>query len=887
MILQLGQTNTAADGQYEIRYMMPAGGKLKPDLIVRVDAAPVTVAPLPPPIVAPPPGTMAAPGAVAVPIRLPTAPGATVAPGVTVPPTPNSNSQLQLQLLLATPPASESALISNAPTVAMVDLGLDGVVLPVESEHLSVTAVAQPVLDRAKLAIGSLQPAQVDYVAGAAGLTSDRLQMMVDAAQLSAATASKLDEEVSYALLRTGYQDGLEGLLDAPISVVRARLEQATDLNQLSATRAPQLDTITSAVQDAAIAHAFPSTGSTLVSDSFSRALATPDVQQAYLRSFLGRDGSSADFWDAVRADPKLAPHADDLETTLRLQVLFGGFSPILTELKARRQAGSIKSHRDLARWQDGDWQTLFAKTGVPPGGPGDTPTAKTAAYAAGVAAVVRAAFPTEFLRGKAAQPIQPLSLKFLPALAAANPSLDLRQSLPDAPNWGSIAAADQPAARAEWEAFRGEARAFRNTPASTLLASTVAGNGVNPLRTTANQMLLAAADLDLENVSVDQYLAAHPTLLENVSTDQKPAIVGYLQSVQRVVRIVDRPEAVDTLLADGVDSALRIARMPRAHFVDRYQSAARGRRGGGQGVHDRVPARSDRAARADHRCAVDRRHEPVGRARRLGAQVRGSELRRRAETSPGPRRCQRLGDVAESIRRELVVRLRRLPGGVGPGGVLRRSAPHDRSGAPPKHASRQAVRAPTGSEVPAADLRQHEHADPDDRSRQRDPRDQRRRSVPDPGQHQELRQHRHLRRRATRGPAERDRRGLRRAVGPVPREPSLPIHAAVPSPARGRAHVPRPARGYVSRRLRVLRSAHADRPHARRAPRCRGPQSLGVPVPDNRATRRRATRWPRRTAIPAARARRGRRNSPQCRRCSRAPASATRTSTRCRGRFS
>ena len=173
---------------------------------------------------------------------------------------------------------------------------------------------------------------------------------------------------------------------------------------------------------------------------------------------------------------------------------LFGGFSPILAELDPP-QAGSIKSHRDLARWQDADWQSLFAKTGVPPGGPGDTPAAKTAAYATGVAAVVRAAFPTEFLRGKAAQPIQPLSLRFLPALAAANPTLDLRQSLPGAPNWGSIAGADQPAARAEWEAFRGEARAFRATPARTLLTATVAGNGVNPLRSTANQTLLAAAD--------------------------------------------------------------------------------------------------------------------------------------------------------------------------------------------------------------------------------------------------------------------------------------------------------------------------------------------------------------------------------------------------------
>ena len=199
-----------------------------------------------------------------------------------------------------------------------------------------------------------------------------------------------------YALVRSGYQDGLDGLFDAPISVVHARLEQAIEQNSISAAFEPQLDAITSAIQDAAVARAFPATGTTMISGALANSLAPSDVHQAFVRSWLGRDGSPEDFWDAVRADPRLAPHADDLETTLRLHILFGGFHPAVAELRARRQAGTIKSHRDLARWQDADWQTFLAKTGTPPGTPGDTPAAKATAHAGGLAAVVRGAFPTD-----------------------------------------------------------------------------------------------------------------------------------------------------------------------------------------------------------------------------------------------------------------------------------------------------------------------------------------------------------------------------------------------------------------------------------------------------------------------------------------------------------
>src|SRR5262249_15162802 len=154
---------------------------------------------------------------------------------------------------------------------------------------------------------------------------------------------------------------------------------------------------------------------------------------------------------------------------------------PALTELKARRQSGSVKSLRDLARWQDSDWSAFFAKTGLPPGLDGDTPEAKINNYASDIQSVLHASFPTEHLRGRAAPPAAPLGLKFMPALAAANPKLDLARPLPDTPDWGSIAPADQPAARDEWNAFQREAITFRRMPARTLLAHVREAKGANP----------------------------------------------------------------------------------------------------------------------------------------------------------------------------------------------------------------------------------------------------------------------------------------------------------------------------------------------------------------------------------------------------------------------
>src|SRR5262249_30139067 len=150
------------------------------------------------------------------------------------------------------------------------------------------------------------------------------------------------------------------------------------------------------------------------------------------------------------------------------------------------------------------DWQSFLARVGTPAGIAGATPAAKQAAYAQTLKSSARSAFPTEYLRGRAAVPFTPIRTNFITSLLAANPNLDLTRSLPDDVDWRAIPAADRSSAQDQWSAFRREASTFRRTPSRTLLNSLVTTGGANPIRSAANQFLVSATDLDLEHTTVE-----------------------------------------------------------------------------------------------------------------------------------------------------------------------------------------------------------------------------------------------------------------------------------------------------------------------------------------------------------------------------------------------
>lgn len=169
---EIGTARTDADGQYEIRYTMPAGGKVKPDLIVRAQIGPA-----------------------------------------------------------AQPTQLESPLITNAPATAHVDLGPGEGAAPRASEYRQIIERLTPILQRGGVALADLANEHADFAASSAGVVVDRVRLVRQALRLERDAAAAVPAEIFYGILRMGFQATLVELPGEPLGVQRQRLEDAIELN--------------------------------------------------------------------------------------------------------------------------------------------------------------------------------------------------------------------------------------------------------------------------------------------------------------------------------------------------------------------------------------------------------------------------------------------------------------------------------------------------------------------------------------------------------------------------------------------------------------------------------------------------------------------------------
>src|SRR5205085_6540149 len=93
--------------------------------------------------------------------------------------------------------------------------------------------------------------------------------------------------------------------------------------------------------------------------DILGTALAPPSVQQAFLTRYLTRDGTVAEFWDRLSADPTFqAPGiVDDLRLTVQLGLLTQGNVPLMRRLQDLRRRGRVHSLRDLTTIDEAGWR--------------------------------------------------------------------------------------------------------------------------------------------------------------------------------------------------------------------------------------------------------------------------------------------------------------------------------------------------------------------------------------------------------------------------------------------------------------------------------------------------------------------------------------------------
>ncbi len=534
---EIGNALTDEDGQYEIRYSMPPGTRIKPDLVVRVSAPTLML---------------------------------------DLPRTDRFTSELRsLPPAEPTPPKplAESPLLRNPLATAQVDLAVGGVEVPRRSEYRHILRRLKPILEKGEIEITDLDHDGIEFAAETKQIDPEHIRFARQAALLERKAGSAVQAEVFYGLLRMGHEGSLAGLAESPLRVYRKRLEDAIERNVVSASFEARLDNVLASLQRLMVDDMLPTPGPGRKESRIGRLLSTSlsdhETQSTFLARWLARPGHGRNFWASLREDPAFAQGAaDDLELTLQLGDLFDGYLPALEEIHKMRQDRRVRSLRDLAGWDEEDWQAFLGRVGGPPKTvPGNTPEERAKAYIGGVQEELEDLHPTEPLRKRMRS--TPIGLRFVPTLLSANPDLDPKRPLPDEPAWGEILEADRDAARTEWEAFRREALAFRHVPARTLLDVAARNGGRNVIREAANRVLAEATDLDLENDSIEAHLARNPKLLEGI--DESHRVIDHLKAAQRVLRITRKPRAVETLLRDGLDSAFRFVRIPAARFVRRY----------------------------------------------------------------------------------------------------------------------------------------------------------------------------------------------------------------------------------------------------------------------------------------------------------------------------
>ena len=426
---------------------------------------------------------------------------------------------------------------------------------------------------------------------------------------------------------------------------------------------------------------ALPANGQSTVERRSGNALSVPATcTAAFTARWIGRTGSAAGVLGRrARRIRTLGAAADDLETTLRLDMLFDGFAPALADLRTQRQA---RHHQVDARSRALAGRRLadVSRSGRHSRrhSPALHPAVKAAAYARRCGRRARAVFPTEYpARTRRGHPA-PIATKFVPILAAANPELDLTRPLPDAPKWGTIATADQPAARAEWRLPAGGAHLSCARPRALLLDA-VAGRrhqsdprrgqsrarGVDDLISSTRRSISIRRQSKALDI-VDARCAGRwsPTSRACSACCASPAPSGGRIAARRRTRL----------------GYANRARASRSEFVERYGSLL----GGDTAAHGAYSAAFQIATTAQ--LALTTTAQSMAGASPWA--VRGGSTTTFAapdysavfgllQKTAG--RVRRNGDMAHPIPTRSVVRLRRVSVDLWAGRVLRRSAPHAR----------------------------------------------------------------------------------------------------------------------------------------------------------------------------------------------------------------
>lgn len=366
----LGEAITGKDGRYEIAYTSAELGqdeKPRADLIVRVFSA--------------------------RPLLQPFSGADTELPAAAASSVPTTGP-----VTIGPAPLATSAVIFNAPPVAIVDLMIGGGVYAGPSEYEQLAAAITPALQ-------GLNPAEltdddVSFLAGETGLPADRVGFFANAARLAQQT--DVAPEAFYGFARQRLPDQLGQILFAESLVLQRALEASIAANIIPRFTSEWIAGVLERLRRVAAEHTLAATsgGRSVGALGFLRMVISDGAaQKDFATAYLAHQGPMPAFWAGLRQDSRFAPLVPKLQRVFQLGALTRNHEPLVTALESRFQAGQFTSTGQmLAAITEADWRGLMDISGTPPEVPGTSADEKKTNYIKILSGIVEASFPTHYL---------------------------------------------------------------------------------------------------------------------------------------------------------------------------------------------------------------------------------------------------------------------------------------------------------------------------------------------------------------------------------------------------------------------------------------------------------------------------------------------------------
>jgi peptidoglycan hydrolase-like protein with peptidoglycan-binding domain len=303
---------------------------------------------------------------------------------------------------------ARSALICPASRMQVVDVIVGGETYRGFSEFERLTRAIQPHLDGALLV--TLTVRDIELLACKSAQDALRIAYLVVASRYQQRT--DVAAAVFYGFLRRGLPTSLFALLSQQTKVQRTALKAAITANIIHAALDPETNNdILRQLKRAAVNLALEAPEgqeNTSLTNLLSTTGLSATDQNALLTRYALHEGTIEEFWATLKQEPSFGPERTaNLQYTLQLGSLAGGYVPMVAELQAKSASGEISSLPDLVGLPRQDWLALVTKTGTPPNTAGETPAEQIRNYATSLQQTLEQAFPTQTITAglRATQP--------------------------------------------------------------------------------------------------------------------------------------------------------------------------------------------------------------------------------------------------------------------------------------------------------------------------------------------------------------------------------------------------------------------------------------------------------------------------------------------------